>query len=229
MLPPPLFALFFLLLPTIDATPQLSPNGIAPGPGAPRDNNNNTAILRPHVRGRPNPVLPDPCGPPFGQPGNAARGSKSTCGAQVSPTRPFNDPFHLQCQLDSTGYTMNWDTCRRAIGAACTLLTQATNPTRDAWVWAPVFTSTTAPALNCSVAFWLPTRGALAPDTERCRDDIFARMIEGCETAGVNVASVNLKRLPRRTRTERFTGEAWDPGYPSYLIVAQNWVQGAET
>ncbi|KAL8743074.1 MAG: hypothetical protein Q9184_008157, partial [Pyrenodesmia sp. 2 TL-2023] len=182
-----------------------------------------------HAIGRPNPLLPDPCGPPFGQPGNAVRGSKSTCAAQVSTTRPFTDPFHLECQLDDTGYTMDWDTCRRAVGAACTLLTQATNPTRDAWVWAPVFTRPTTPALNCSVAFWLPERGALAPDTQRCRDEIFGRMIDGCESINANVASVNLKRLPRRTRTERFTGEAWDPGYPSYLIVAQNWVPGAET
>lgn len=129
MYPPLFFDLFLLLLiPTIDATPQLSPN-----------NNNNT--LKPYVVGRPNPVLPDPCGPPFGQPGNAVRGTKSTCDARASTTRPVNDPFRLQCQLDDTGYTMNWDTCRRAVGAACALLTQATNPTWDAWVWAPVFTS----------------------------------------------------------------------------------------
>lgn len=41
-------------------------------------------------------------------------------------------------------------------------------------------------------------------------------MIDGCaKNGGNNVAAVNLKRLPHRTATERFTGEAVDSGYPS--------------
>ena len=44
-------------------------------------------------------------------------------------------------------------------------------------------------------------------------------MIEGCQgDAIVNVASANLKRLPRRTETERDTGEAFDPLYPSEFV-----------
>lgn len=43
-------------------------------------------------------------------------------------------------------------------------------------------------------------------------------MIEGCaKDKANNVAAVNLKKLPHRTATERFTGEAVDAGYPSQL------------
>lgn len=125
----------------VPGLPDLSPRGVAPPGAAAQRTNNDNNTLDPHVIGSPNFRLPDPCGPPFGQARDAAMGSRSTCDAQASVSRPFNDPFRLQCQLDDTKYTMNWDTCRRAVGAACTLLTQATNPTRDAWVWAPVFTS----------------------------------------------------------------------------------------
>lgn len=59
-------------------------------------------------------------------------------------------------------------------------------------------------------------------------------MIDGCATtAGTNVAAVNLAKLPRRTLTERFTGEAVSAGYPSewfpffplFLVV---WGEGGD-
>lgn len=165
MRPPPLATVALLLLPvlfntaTVTAVPELPhlpPRGVSPQ----RTNNDNTTTpLDSHVVGRPNFHLPDPCGPPRGQPGNAGSGSRSTCDAQASAGRPVNDPFRLQCQLDDTGFTMNWDSCRLAVGAACTLLTQATNPTGDAWVWAPVFTS----AFIVAMVSFLPSPPRVCP------------------------------------------------------------------
>ena len=77
-----------------------------------------------------------------------------------------------------------------------------------------------AGAFNCSLGFWVPKNSSLLPTYDRCKADIFGQMIEGCQgDATVNVASANLKRLPRRTETERDTGEAFDPLYPSELFV----------
>ncbi|KAL8712895.1 MAG: hypothetical protein Q9225_006864 [Loekoesia sp. 1 TL-2023] len=168
-----------------------------------------------HVLGDPNYLLADPCGPPNAKSADV-RGSKSTCNASVSADLAPDSPFKLDCKRDDTGYTMNWNTCRAAVNAACALLVSATNPLKDQWIWAPAPRTNQGTALNCTLGFWYPSNGALLPDFNRCRDDIWGRMIDGCATKALNnVAAVNLERLPRRTQTERDTGKAVDPGYPS--------------
>ncbi|KAL8824426.1 MAG: hypothetical protein Q9170_008159 [Blastenia crenularia] len=146
-------------------------------------------------------------------------GSKSTCNANVSQDLDTASPFALKCEKDNTGYTMNWSSCRASVNAACSTLALATNPAYDKWIWPPAATAVNGkPVLGCSIAFWNPSNGALIPDYNRCRNDILGHMIDGCAGQNqewYNVASVNLKRLPHRTETERDTGEAVDPGYPS--------------
>ncbi|KAL9002794.1 MAG: hypothetical protein Q9188_004297 [Gyalolechia gomerana] len=184
----------------------------------PQQSLRNTSIpTKLHVLGDPDPFLDDPCGPPEA-PRAGRPGSKSTCGTVVADDLPAGSPFKLSCQMDNTGFIMNWDTCRSSVNAACAALTLATNPAVDRWVWAPPGTALEGdqPRPNCSVGFWNPSNGALLPDYERCKSDIFSRMIDGCATtAGTNVAAVNLAKLPRRTLTERFTGKAVSAGYPS--------------
>lgn len=76
-----------------------------------------------------------------------------------------------------------------------------------------------AGTFNCSLGFWVPKNSSRLPTYDRCKADIFGQMIEGCQgDATVNVANANLKRLPRRTETERDTGEAFDPLYPSEFV-----------
>ncbi|KAL8938500.1 MAG: hypothetical protein Q9216_003860 [Gyalolechia sp. 2 TL-2023] len=185
----------------------------------PQQASRNTSVTssQVHVLGDPDPLLDDPCGPP-NVPRTGTPGSKSTCAAVVAEDLPAESPFRLSCQTDGTGFVMNWETCQASVNAACAALVLATNPPVDRWVWAPPSANegdTIRP--NCSVGFWNPSNGALLPDYDRCRRDILNRMVEGCAaTRETNVAAVNLAKLPRRTLTERFTGEAVNVGYPKF-------------
>ncbi|KAI4172329.1 MAG: hypothetical protein LQ343_003587 [Gyalolechia ehrenbergii] len=103
----------------------------------PQQSLRNTSIpTKLHVLGDPDPFLDDPCGPPEA-PRTGRPGSKSTCGTVVADDLPAGSPFKLSCQMDNTGFIMNWDTCGASVNAACAALALATNPAVDRWVWAP--------------------------------------------------------------------------------------------
>ncbi|KAL8733254.1 MAG: hypothetical protein Q9166_002271 [cf. Caloplaca sp. 2 TL-2023] len=182
----------------------------------PTSSSNTKLPTFPHVLGTPIPLLPDPCGPPL-QSSNALSASASTCYTSVSSTLDPQNPFHLECQKDKTGYTINWESCIASLNSACTTLSLSRFEEgigSDRWVWATAPTG----AFDCTLGFWVPSNSSLLPTYDRCKNDIFGQMISGCEgNRDANLASVNLKRLPRRTETERDTGEAVDPGYPSEL------------
>ncbi|KAL8801149.1 MAG: hypothetical protein Q9182_004654 [Xanthomendoza sp. 2 TL-2023] len=217
---PPLLLLTTLLI----TSPSLI-TALIPSPPTTSDKNhhdrNHSPIppsKPPQVLGTPIPLLPDPCGPPIGQTDGRAA-SKSTCATSVDAGLPDDNPFKLTCGTDATGYTLNMEACRKSVNAACATLAYGRYDQgvgTDRWVWpAPENLRS-----NCTLGFWVPSNSSLLPNYNRCVDDIYEKMISGCEgDAKANVGSVNLKRLPHRTATERDTGESVNPSYPSELSI----------
>lgn len=84
---------------------------------------------------------------------------------------------------------------------------------RNTWFWS-------MPVSGFALGVWLPGNSGDAPCPywDSCYGAIYYRMIQGCSTSpGSTGASINLAQLPDTTQT----GQAIDPGYPSYIMAAQ--------
>ena len=174
--------------------------------------------------GSPNPNLPDPCGPLSQPPGEA--NSKSTCHATVSTTNlSSQDYYGVQCQKDDTGEVLDRPSCEDSYMTMCYQIAGMWGgkyQVADKWVW-----STTQG--NCTFGYWLPKDGAPPPSYDRCVTQIYRPMVESCG-GDYNVGSVNLKVVPSVKDGVMGTGEAVDPAWPSYVMVAQKsyWGVNAE-
>ena len=199
--------------------------------------------------GKPNPALPDPCGPPTGQI-SASANSDSTCQAKIC-TNHTSSPEKYGATCIENGdsatisiiQTLDVNACANAMIELCyTMAGSYGTPPTDEWVFTNGTTIESAKAVgaqgggNCTVGFWLPSGGAPAPSFLRCVDSIFNPLVSTCAAGGegsVSGGSVNLSLLPTFGVSSAGdnkggvnqvgyggTGVAVDGGYPSYFFVA---------
>ena len=82
----------------------------------------------------------------------------------------------------------------------------------NTWFWS-------MPVTGFALGVWLPGNpgDAPCPYWNSCYSAIYYMMIQGCLTSPGGGGSINLVKLPDTTQT----GQAVDPGYPSYVMAAQ--------
>ncbi|MCJ1452438.1 hypothetical protein MMC28_002781 [Mycoblastus sanguinarius] len=171
--------------------------------------------------GAPNDSLPDPCGPPIQSPNHPVQ--QSTCLSAVSAAT-YPEVYGFECLQDDTGYQLNQATCSDAIYDICWQM-YYNGPAPGQWYWSSDGFD------NCTFGFWLPLGNETAPTPSynRCLYQIFSPMIGTCVgNPKFNVGAINLVSLPSTILNSTgqvissTTGEAVDPNYPSYVMVAQS-------
>ena len=82
----------------------------------------------------------------------------------------------------------------------------------NTWFWS-------MPVTGFALGVWLPGNpgDAPCPYWDSCYKAIYYMMIQDCLTSPGGGASINLAKLPDTTQT----GQAVDPGYPSYIMASQ--------
>lgn len=166
--------------------------------------------------GTPNPVLPDPCGPPVQSP--AAANSISTCTKNVSVADLSAHSYYgVNCWNDTTKPALDLSSCSDALYVICNHIStggELYNKT-DKWIWS-------TPGGGCTFGYWLPSGGAPAPSFDRCVDQIYSPMKEKCAAPGFNVGSVNIASggLPEGLVNGNVgTGVPVRGEYPSYVML----------
>lgn len=127
----------------------------------------------------------------------------------------------IYCLQDHTGGFINPSSCISNIQDLCdTLSRQGSDaPPRGQWIWS-------SGGIAYTFGAWLPiaeNTSAPNPSLHHCVSEILSPMAGTCGSVrGVNAASANLKILPAENGT---TGEAFDPNYPSYIMVSETYDQ----
>ena len=175
--------------------------------------------------GKPNDTLPDPCGPPNQPPGKA--NSASTCHANVSTADITSSEYYgVQCLTDDTGELIDMMSCSDSADTVCEQISGlwgSDYQTTDKWIWS-------TEGGNCTFGYWLPEGGAPPPSKARCLNMIYGPMISACGEGLYNVGSVNLRERPSASANAiTSNGTAVDPGWPSYIMVAQSSAWGVNS
>ena len=133
--------LLFIIPPTLAVPPSSGTDPRLNDNHPTSSNTDNTNTNTPQVQGTtPNPLLPDPCGPPEHQDLHAKPASQSTCNRRIGRGWEGGDPFRLSCTQDATGYTIDWGSCTASVGTACVVLEYLgkqgpVGAGRERWVW----------------------------------------------------------------------------------------------
>jgi len=130
--------------------------------------------------------------------------------------------YGVQCLNDNTGEILQQGTCSDAIMTICDQMTGLLGSSYEVtnkWIWS-------TPGGNCTFGYWVPEGGAPAPSYDRCLKQIYGPMNDKCRGPEFNVGSINLRELPKAVNGVVTNGMAVEPGYPSYIMVAQSSMWG---